>query len=69
MLFGSIEAGGTKFVCAIGNEKGIILEKEVFETLDPESTMNNVITFFKNKNITVIDDTIYAICEVLDRYL
>ena len=26
-------------------------------------------SFFKNKNITVIDDTIYAICEVLDRYL
>ncbi|MDU7021706.1 MAG: HAD hydrolase family protein [Staphylococcus epidermidis] len=25
--------------------------------------------FFKNQNITVIDDTIHAICEVLDKYL
>ncbi|RQN30636.1 hydrolase, partial [Paraburkholderia tropica] len=26
-------------------------------------------SFLKNQNITVIDDTIHAICEVLDKYL
>ena len=27
MLFGALEAGGTKMVCAIGNELGEILER------------------------------------------
>ena len=27
MLFGALEAGGTKMVCAIGNEQGEILER------------------------------------------
>ena len=31
MLYGSIEAGGTKFVCAIGNEK-----LEILAVLKPE---------------------------------
>ncbi len=51
MILGSIEAGGTKFVCAVGNEEGKIIERAEFPTTTPEETMNMVVDFFKNKNI------------------
>lgn len=51
MIIGAIEAGGTKFVCGIGNEKGEILERISFPTETPEITLNKVIDFFKDKNI------------------
>ena len=51
MRLGSIEAGGTKFVCAIGNENGEVFERGVFPTTSPEETMEKVIEFFKGKEI------------------
>ena len=51
MIIGAIEAGGTKFICGIGNEKGEIFEKISFPTETPEITLSKVIDFFKNKNI------------------
>ena len=51
MKLGSIEAGGTKFVCAIGNENGEIFERVVFPTKSPQETMENVINFFQGKKI------------------
>ncbi|MCJ0571010.1 ROK family protein, partial [Enterococcus cecorum] len=47
MYYGSIEAGGTKFVCAIGNEELEILERVSFPTTTPEETMGAVIDYFK----------------------
>ena len=49
-LYGSLEAGGTKMVCAIGDEQGNILERVSIPTLEPENTMPAIIDFFKNKN-------------------
>ncbi|GHU37676.1 fructokinase [Bacilli bacterium] len=46
-LFGSIEAGGTKFVCAVGNEEMMILESTTFPTEKPEETLQNAVDFFK----------------------
>ena len=46
MLYGSIEAGGTKFVCAIGNEKLEILARVSYPTTTPAETMALVIDFF-----------------------
>ena len=54
MILGSIEAGGTKFVCAVGDENGVIKERASFPTTTPEETMNTVINFFKNKNIEAV---------------
>jgi fructokinase len=54
MLYGAIEAGGTKFVCAIGNEKGEIISKTVFPTQDPETTLGNVYSYFSNYALTSI---------------
>ena len=48
MLYGSIEAGGTKFVCAIGNEKLEILERVSYPTTTPAETMALVIDFLIN---------------------
>ncbi len=46
-MYGSIEAGGTKFVCAIGNSKLEILERVSFPTTNPDETMKQVVAFFK----------------------
>ena len=51
MRIGGIEAGGTKFVCGIGNEKGEILDKVTFPTTNPEETMTKVIEYFRDKSI------------------
>lgn len=42
MLIGGIEAGGTKFVCAVGNEFGEIIDKTSFPTGSPEETFSDV---------------------------
>lgn len=46
MKVGAIEAGGTKFVCAVGNEKHEILERVSFPTTTPEETLAKVFSFF-----------------------
>ena len=51
---GAIEAGGTKFVVCIGNEKGEVLERESFPTEAPEKTMENVFKFFDGKEIEAL---------------
>ena len=53
-LYGSLEAGGTKMVCAIGDEQGNILERVSIPTLAPETTMPAILDFFKNKNISAL---------------
>lgn len=47
MLLGSIEGGGTKFVCAVGNEDYRIEDMEVFPTTTPEETLQKSIAYFK----------------------
>lgn len=46
-MYGAIEAGGTKFVCAVGKENGEIVERVQFPTEEPEATLEKVIDFFK----------------------
>ncbi|EGP5570178.1 MULTISPECIES: fructokinase ScrK [Enterococcus] len=45
-MYGSIEAGGTKFVCAIGNDDLEIIERVSFPTTTSDETMSLVINFF-----------------------
>lgn len=49
MKLAAIEAGGTKFVVAIGDESGNILKRETFPTTTPEETLANVYRFFDNE--------------------
>ena len=51
MLFGALEAGGTKMVCAIVDENGNILDRCSFPTTIPKETIPLLIEYFKNKNI------------------
>ena len=46
-LFGAVEAGGTKFVCAIADASGTIHAESRFATADPDSTLARVRDFFK----------------------
>jgi len=52
MRIGAIEAGGTKFVCGIGNEQGMIKEKISFPTADPDRTLEQVIAYFEHKEVS-----------------
>jgi fructokinase len=44
--YGAIEAGGTKFICAIGDERGDILDQTRIETRDPNTTLTEVCRYF-----------------------
>jgi fructokinase len=45
-LYGAIEAGGTKFVCAVAEENGTLLAEQRLPTVDPASTLASVCAFF-----------------------
>ncbi len=51
MLYGGIEAGGTKMVCGIADESGHIIDRKVFKTEDAKSTIYNMVEYFKNYDI------------------
>lgn len=46
-MLGSIEAGGTKFVCAVSDSELTIIERISFPTTSPVETLAKVIDFFK----------------------
>jgi fructokinase len=54
MMLGGIEAGGTKFVCAVGDETGNIIERVQIPTTVPEETMSQVIEFFRGYELEAI---------------
>jgi fructokinase len=47
-LFGGIEAGGTKFICAVGSGPRDLTTKRI-PTTTPEETINRVIDFFRSQ--------------------
>jgi fructokinase len=46
MIFGGIEAGGTKWVCAVGGGHGDIRDELVFSTTGPDETIARAVAFF-----------------------
>lgn len=54
MRIGALEAGGTKMVCAIGDENGNIFEQVSIPTETPEITMPKLIDYFKERNIEAL---------------
>lgn len=54
MILGALEAGGTKMVCAIGNESGEILEQVSIPTETPEITIPKLLDFFRGKQIEAL---------------
>lgn len=47
-IFGGIEGGGTKFICAVGADPNSILAETRIETTTPGETMGRIATFFKD---------------------
>ncbi|AAK79490.1 MULTISPECIES: ROK family protein [Clostridium] len=54
MMYGAIEAGGTKFVCAVSDENLNIIERESIKTTIPEETMTLVFKFFDKFKLEAI---------------
>lgn len=54
MLLGSIEAGGTKFVCAVGNEDYQIKDQVQFPTTTPAETLQKTVDYFQQFDIDAI---------------
>jgi fructokinase len=46
-LFGGIEAGGTKFVCAVGSGPDDVRAQTRFDTTTPEETIGRAVAFFR----------------------
>ncbi len=46
MAYGGIEAGGTKWVCAVGDGDGVLTESVSFPTTEPQQTLERAIEFF-----------------------
>ncbi|MCG7385490.1 ROK family protein [Paenibacillus sp. ACRRY] len=54
MRIGAIEAGGTKFVCGIGNEQGHMEDWFSFPTEHPKITLAKVSDYYKDKGVVAI---------------
>ena len=54
MKLGALEAGGTKMVCAVGDEQGNVLDRASFPTRMPEETMADIISYYKDKGIAAL---------------
>lgn len=54
MRLGALEAGGTKMVCAIGDELGNVIERASFPTRMPEETLADIIGYFQDKQIEAL---------------
>ncbi|MEI9940971.1 MAG: ROK family protein [Pseudomonadota bacterium] len=48
-LFGAIEAGGTKFVCAVGTSPTDLIAHARFATTSPQETLGQCIEFFRSR--------------------
>ena len=47
--YGGIEAGGTKFVCAVGTGPGDLHHEERFPTTTPEETLGRCLNYFRRR--------------------
>lgn len=54
MRLGALEAGGTKMVCAVGNENGEIFERISIPTETPEITVPKMTAYFKDKGVDAL---------------
>lgn len=53
-LYGSIEAGGTKFVLAVGDEQLNVLKRIQIPTETPEKTLAATLSFFQENPVTAL---------------
>lgn len=54
MRLGALEAGGTKMVCAVGDETGKIFDQVSIPTRTPEDTVPEMLAYFKKAEIEAL---------------
>ncbi|MGI6238509.1 MAG: ROK family protein [Christensenellales bacterium] len=54
MILGALEAGGTKMVCAVGDDQGNLHERMRIPTRTPEETIPEIAAFFAGKGIRAL---------------
>lgn len=54
MKIGALEAGGTKMVCAAGDEYGRVTAERQFPTETPETTLPQILAFFQEQGIEAL---------------
>ena len=54
MIYGALEAGGTKMVCAIGDESGRISDRISIPTKTPADTIPAIADYFRDKKIDAL---------------
>lgn len=64
MLLGSIEAGGTKFVCAVGNEDYRVENQIQIPTTTPAETLTAVVNYFKQFEIGALSVASFGPIEI-----
>ena len=57
-IYGGIEAGGTKFICAVGTGPNDLQALTQFPTTNPEVTLGQVVDYFKEQRKTANLDSI-----------
>jgi fructokinase len=53
-LYGGMEGGGTKFVCAVGTGPGEIIDEIRYPTTTPAETLETAIAFFRKYDLSAI---------------
>lgn len=66
MRLGALEAGGTKMVCAIGDETGRIFEQTSIPTETPDITIPKLLDYFKERGVEALGIACFGPIE-LDR--
>lgn len=64
MLLGSIEAGGTKFICAVGDENYRIKKEIKIVTTTPQETLQKVVNFLANYPVRAISIASFGPIEI-----
>jgi fructokinase len=59
-VYGGIEAGGTKFICAVGTGPADLFVKQ-FKTTTPQNTIDEVVNFFKHYTMEEANRRLVAI--------
>lgn len=54
MRLGALEAGGTKMVCALGDETGKVFDQISIPTRTPEDTIPAIVDYFRNKQVEAL---------------
>ncbi len=54
VLYGALEAGGTKFVCAVGRGPQELVAETRFPTTTPQETLRQAIEFFRSYDVAAI---------------